>query len=506
MMDHDELQQRVEAMPYWYHKIELPGGIVTPGYFPINPDRYCLPPDLTGLRVLDIGAWDGYWTFEALRRGAAEVVAIDDFSDRCGSDQSRHRWETFDLCREALGFTKDRATYDGECIWENDKGQKCLRYGISAYDVSAQSLGSFDVVFFFGTIYHLKHPLLALQKISDVCKGALYVETASLDEASPYRGGIGAGFSANEMVMEYYPGREYADNPTNWWVPTLQCLGAMIESVGFHDVQAWPLTETPQTINECRGFASGTKDPNICPALHPDEVATAVAIVKARVAAVMSVPRLGFQDNMSCAFEALQPLRIPLVRTQGAFWGQCLERGMMQLIDGGIDLIVTMDYDSVFRKDDVEQLLRLALQHPEATAIVPVQKGRGEFPILMSITGRSGQVRSEIPITELKGETMQIASGHFGLTVLRVDHLLDIPHPWFWDQPNGDGMWGSGRVDADIYFWKQLQKHKRQVLLACHVPIGHIEAMITWPDENMQPIHQHTNDWATKGKPANVWK
>lgn len=103
------LQERITAFPFWYHKIELPGGIVTPGWAPINQASYGIPQDLTGKRVLDVGAWDGYWSFEALKRGAKEVVAIDDFSDYLGHLENNQRcaWDTFDLCREALGYSED---------------------------------------------------------------------------------------------------------------------------------------------------------------------------------------------------------------------------------------------------------------------------------------------------------------------------------------------------------------------------------------------------------------
>lgn len=64
---------------------------------------------MSGRRVLDIGSWDGYWTFEALKRGAKEVIAIDDFSDYLGSlnQSDRKAWESFDLCRFALGYSEE---------------------------------------------------------------------------------------------------------------------------------------------------------------------------------------------------------------------------------------------------------------------------------------------------------------------------------------------------------------------------------------------------------------
>lgn len=503
-MDQKELEQCVRAIPYWYHRIELPGGIVTPGWAPIDAGRYCIPDDLSGKRVLDIGAWDGYWTWEAIRRGAAEVVAIDDFSDTCGAPEKvkRRDWETFDLCAEALGFHRENET-----SWRNDRGQTVRRYGVSLYDFTRRDYGAFDVAFFFGTLYHLQHPLLALQRIAEVCDGAIYVETASLDEYSPYRGGLGQGFDRNEMVMEFYPGAEYGRNPSNWWAPTLQCLGAMLTAVGFHEVECWPLTESPSDLTQCRGFASGTKDAAVCPARHPPEVATQVAPTALKVAAVMSVPRLGFQDNMTCAQQVLFSLRIPLINVQGAFWGQCLERGMQLLIDQGADIVLTIDYDTVFTRADVENLLRLLVAHPEASAIVPLQRGRASMPMLMSMKTRTGQPRKDVPLAELQGnEVVPIATGHFGLTALRVQDLLDVPHPWFWDQPNSDQQWGPGRIDADIWFWKQLARAGHQALLATRIAVGHLELMATWPGADLQTIYQVPGDFHDHGKPANAWK
>ncbi|OHB65761.1 MAG: hypothetical protein A2Y76_01675 [Planctomycetes bacterium RBG_13_60_9] len=509
-----ELAAKVAAQPYWYHRITLPDGTVTPGWAPINAARYCVPDDLTGKRVLDIGAWDGYWTWEALRRGAREVVAIDDFSDTLGAGVTHPKWSTFDICREAFGFTVRIGTIsvgdNGPDVqttgWRNEKGQTVQHREMSVYDISEETFGRFDVIFAFGVLYHLKHPLLALEKISAVCDGALYVETASLDEYSPYRGGIGKGFTGNEVVMEFYPGAEYGNNPGNWWAPTLQCLGAMMASVGFKDIECWPLTETPKSLAECRGFASGTKDPAVCPALHPPEVEAQKPPARMKVAAVMSVPRLGFQDNMMCATEALYGLCIPLINVQGAFWGQCLERGIQQMADAGVDVVLTIDYDTVFSKADVEGVLRLMALHPEAAAIVPVQRGRGDFKVLMSMKSLTGQPRSDVPMTELAGDTVKIASGHFGLTALRVKDLLDVPHPWFWDQPNCDGQWGPGRVDADIWFWKQLEKADKTVLLACHIPVGHLELMCKWPDKDLEVLWQHPSEFHDTGKPANCWK
>ena len=236
------LQERVDAIPYWYHHIELPGGIVTPGWAPVDPVAYRIPEDLTGKRVLDIGAWDGYWTFEALKRGAREVVAIDDFSDVVNTEGGKERkaWDTFDLCRDALGYGEDR----------------CTREEMSVYN--AWKFGEFDIVFFFGTLYHLRHPLLALEMLSSICKEALYIETAVCDYFSPYRGGLGKGYG-DDMVMEFYPANEYGNNVTNWWAPTLKALSYMVHSCGWKGVKSWRFNHDPASVTLCRGICVATR-------------------------------------------------------------------------------------------------------------------------------------------------------------------------------------------------------------------------------------------------------
>ena len=240
----EDLKRRVGRHGFWYHRIALPGGVVTPGVNPLSMEAYGVPHDLSGKRVLDVGAWDGYWTFEALKRGARQVLAIDDFSDLMGflSTADRESWETFDLCRDALGYDASR----------------CSRQELSVYDVSEQVAGRFDVVFLFGALYHLRHPLLALDRLSAVCDREIYVESHILNDYSPYRGGFGKGYD-NELVMEFYPDDQLAGNASNWWTPTLECLAQMVRAAGFTDVKSWKLLDHPTEVGLCRGFAKGTK-------------------------------------------------------------------------------------------------------------------------------------------------------------------------------------------------------------------------------------------------------
>ena len=239
------LIDKIKRFPFWYHKIELPMGITTPGWAPLNIEIYKIPEDMTGLRVLDVGSWDGYWAFEALKRGARQVVAIDDFSDFLGAleNDQRKAWETFDLCKKVLGYTDEQ----------------CQRYDMSVYDIDEESIGRFDVIFFFGVLYHLRYPLLALDKVSSICDGEIFVETAILDDFSVFNGGFGKGYSGNQVVAEFYSGSQYGKNNTNWWVPSLACLEQMLVAADFKGIDSWKLRNDPNQLSECRGFARGIK-------------------------------------------------------------------------------------------------------------------------------------------------------------------------------------------------------------------------------------------------------
>lgn len=242
-MTDERLRQRIAALPYWYHRIELRPGIVTPGWAPVEPSHYRIPDDMAGKEVLDIGAWDGYWSFEAVRRGAYRVVAVDDFSDSLSDTDPASRmqeWASFDLCVEALGY----------------RGKNLHRLRRSVYECAI--LGPFDMVFFFGTLYHLRHPLLAIDTIFNALKrgGEIYLETAICDAYSPYQQSEGG--HNNKIVMEFYPGSQYGNNKSNWWTPTLSCLGAMLEAAGFVDVELWKIAE-PKSLPQHRGWAKARK-------------------------------------------------------------------------------------------------------------------------------------------------------------------------------------------------------------------------------------------------------
>ena len=103
-------------------------------------------------------------------------------------------------------------------------------------------------------------PVPQLEISASICDDSLYIESAILDDFSPYRGGMGNGYSGGQVVAEFYPEDQYGGNTTNWWVPTLHCMGFMARAAGFTDIEGWKLVDTPATLSLCRGFIRASRN------------------------------------------------------------------------------------------------------------------------------------------------------------------------------------------------------------------------------------------------------
>jgi len=192
----------------WFHSMELEPGVHT-----ISPaeteklrrreESYFRRVDLKGKSVLDIGAWDGNFSFAARRRGATRVLATDCF---CWSGSGWGTKDGFDFANEKM-----------------KAGVESLE--IDVPDISPERVGSFNVVLFIGVLYHLRHPLLGLERAASVAKDTLIVETV-LDAHWMRR-----------PAMVFYPGSERNGDPTNWWGPNAACVIAMLKDLGFKQVE-----------------------------------------------------------------------------------------------------------------------------------------------------------------------------------------------------------------------------------------------------------------------------
>jgi tRNA (mo5U34)-methyltransferase len=216
-MDSEQIRAEAEKI-VWWHTIDLGHGIVTKGIEPNTKDRAAtarIPADLHGKSVLDIGAWDGFFSFEAERRGASRVVAVDSF---CWNGEGWGTKTGFDLARRALeSRVEDRET--------------------EVLDLSPESVGVFDVVFFLGVLYHMRHPLLALERVASVTKELLILET-QVDLSEQAR-----------PAMAFYPTNELNNDYTNWWGPNPAAVTAMLRDVGFSEVETvWQDQAVPTRV------------------------------------------------------------------------------------------------------------------------------------------------------------------------------------------------------------------------------------------------------------------
>ena len=210
MMDRGELAREVAAIR-WAHRIDLGQGMVTPGLWdtPQILERLKLPEDLSGQTVLDIGCWDGFYSFAAERRGARRVLATDSFTWQRRSWGSK---DGFELARRALGSRVEDLEID-------------------VLELSPERVGVFDVVLFLGVLYHMKHPMLALERVAAVTAKLLVVETV-IDL-----------LYAPRPALAFYPGAELNQDDSNWFGPTPSAVVAMLRAAGFPRVErVWPST------------------------------------------------------------------------------------------------------------------------------------------------------------------------------------------------------------------------------------------------------------------------
>jgi hypothetical protein len=258
-------------------------------------------------------------------------------------------------------------------------------------------------------------------------------------------------------------------------------------------------------LGDVRPWASDARDCAALPVSLNLQGTRPAPVPKLKVAAAMSVPRLGFQDNFFCWAKALLPLGIFPTKYDGAFWGQCLERVMSGLAEE-CEYVLAVDYDTVFTREAVENLLRLAAAHPEADALAPVQcRRQGEAPLLTLVDERGNFVR-EATLAAFQPDVTRVATAHFGLTLLKAEKLRALPHPWFLGVPAADGTWGEGRQDDDVYFWRQWAKAGHTVYLANRVAVGHAQVMVTWPGRDFSPVHQYPSEFWDGGMPQGVWQ
>jgi len=244
----NQLQEMVQSVPFWWHSIDLGNGVITNGqkslsYLAAEVENLHLP-SLKGKSVLDIGAWDGFFSFEAERRGAARVLALDHYA--WSVDWTQHHLYYVDC--QSKGFVPEpRASI----FWRPeelpgkkgfDVARKALESRVEArvadfMEMDLGDIGTFDVVLYLGVLYHLQNPLESLKRLAHLTNELAIIETEAV---------VFPGFE-HHAFCEFFESNELGGDPTNWWAPNMEALLGMCRAAGFRQVEA--LVKSPLIVN-----------------------------------------------------------------------------------------------------------------------------------------------------------------------------------------------------------------------------------------------------------------
>ena len=218
----------------WYHTIDLGNGVVTKG-ISVQETSSDVIPDVTGRSVLDIGAWDGKFSFAAERAGATRVVALDHYAWGVDFVARGAYWE--ECTRNGTLPDQSRDETD---FWRPDlPGRRGFEFAAAALGskvepvvadfqtVDLDELGQFDVVLYLGVLYHMKEPLTCLERLRAVTKEVAVIET----EAVHIEG------LDNEVLLQFHAGSSLRTDFGNWYVPTIQALHNLCRAAGFTRIE-----------------------------------------------------------------------------------------------------------------------------------------------------------------------------------------------------------------------------------------------------------------------------
>jgi tRNA (mo5U34)-methyltransferase len=223
----EQIHRRIKELGDWFHNIDLRGVKTAPNHFlgdyPSQKFRHfahAIPMDLRGKSVLDVGCNAGFYSFEMKRRGASRVVGID--SEDMYLEQARFAAQVL--------------------------GQDIEFHKLSVYEVGSLR-EKFDIVIFMGVLYHLRHPLLALDLLHEHVVGDLMIfqsmlrgDPAQEEIAEDYPFWETSPFERPAFPRMYFIEKRYSEDPTNWWIPNAACAAGMLRSAGF-DIEDQPEAE-----------------------------------------------------------------------------------------------------------------------------------------------------------------------------------------------------------------------------------------------------------------------
>jgi tRNA (mo5U34)-methyltransferase len=240
-MTTEQILAELKRLEPWFHSIDLGGGITTktesvmgePVDHPHEPwqvIQQCLPRDLRGKSLLDVGCNAGFYSFEAKRRGAARVLGVD--------GQRQHIRQAL-FVRKVLGLDLEFRR-------------------MNVYELDQQAVGQFDITLALGLIYHLKHLVLALENLYKVTREMLIIETAIMP---PERTPESFTHPLGETQMRLHA-LALVENPQaakeqifNWFLPSVEALEALLRNTGFDNIEVVEV-KNERAILVCRKSAA----------------------------------------------------------------------------------------------------------------------------------------------------------------------------------------------------------------------------------------------------------
>lgn len=239
-MDKEEKKFLITSVPFWFHSIDCGDGLITPGQKSVEvlarESEFMKLPDLRGKSVLDVGAWDGWFSFQAKKLGANRVLALDHYiwSMDVAAQQSY-----FLKCREQGIAPKPYHLIPGH--WQPgalpgkrgfDTAHRII--GSDVEQIVADfmtcdlvSIGQFDIVFFLGVLYHLEEPFTALKRLRLITKEVAIIETAAIFVPG----------QEDVALLEFYESDGLSHDVGNWFAPNMEALAGMCRAAGFSSVE-----------------------------------------------------------------------------------------------------------------------------------------------------------------------------------------------------------------------------------------------------------------------------
>lgn len=227
------------------------------------------------------------------------------------------------------------------------------------------------------------------------------------------------------------------------------------------------------------------------PKLHDAEA------IERDVMYIMSMPRLAFTDNMFCLINAVHRVRMFGQRHGGAFWEQGVENLLETAIEKGFKYALAIDYDTYYTEYHIADLYRLMEAHPEIDVMLPLQPRRGhDFPMAGIFQDEYGHKVKVYTKDNFVNGIAPCDTGHFGLSIVRLDSLSRLAKPWFISTVDENNAWHQGHKDADVHFWIKCKHEGLKVALA-EVWIGHIQSLCSWcgpAETGYRTHHQYINE------------